>query len=102
MKRRKRKRERTVQAETEDGQLAGEAVVEVIENQIRMNDPPETKQTLDRLMGLGNSREESMRYIACAFAVELFEGLKNRSDFNEARYIEYLHALPDLPFDDQE
>ena len=93
---------RIVQAETEDGQLAGEAVVEVIENQIRKNDPPETKQTLDRLMGLGNSREESMRYIGCVVAVELFEVLKNRSHFNEARYIENLHALPDLPFDDEE
>jgi hypothetical protein len=97
-----RNKAQTVQAETEDGQMAGEAVVEVIENQIRNGDPPETKQTLDRLMGLGNSREESIRYIGCVFAVELFEVLKNGSHFNQARYINHLHALPDLPFDDEE
>ena len=64
MKKRKRN---IVQADTPDGQLAGEALVQVVENQIQDNDPPETRITLDRLMSLGESRENAMRYIASAW-----------------------------------
>ncbi len=96
-----KKKEQIVRADTEDGQRAGEAIVEAVENQISENDPPETKQALKRLMALGNSRENAIRYIASAFSVEMFEILKNRSPYNEARYIKNLKALPELPFDDE-
>jgi len=49
----KKRRRSIVQADTPDGQLAGEALVEVVENQIQDNDPPETRITLDKLMSLG-------------------------------------------------
>jgi hypothetical protein len=96
MKKRKRS---IVQADTPDGQLAGEALVEVVENQIRDNDPPETRITLNRLMSLGESRENAMRYIACAVSVEVFEILKHQTPFNKERYLANLRNLPELPFD---
>jgi hypothetical protein len=92
------KRRRIVQADTPEGQLAGEAVLEAIENQIRDNDPPETALTLARLMRGGESRENAMRLIGCAMAVEIFEILKNNRPFDERRYAENLRRLPELPF----
>ena len=49
----KKKPEEIVQADSPDGQLAGEAIVEVVENQLRENKPPETTRTLERLMAMG-------------------------------------------------
>ena len=87
---------------TEDGQVLGEAVVETVENQIRNDDPPEVREALKRLMALGESKENAMRYIASVLSVEFFEIMKNQTSYNEARYIKNLNELPDLPFDDEE
>ncbi len=97
-----KQRKPMVQADTEDGQLAGEAIVEAVENQLRENKPPETKRTLRRLMALGESRENAIRSMASALSVEVFEALKNQSPYDEARYLKNLKALPTLPFDDDE
>ena len=74
-------------------------MVEAMENQIRDNDPPLTRITLDRLISLGESRENAMRYIASVLSVEVFETLKNKTPFNEKRYVTNLKNLPELPFD---
>jgi len=92
-----KKPEKIVQADTEDGQMAGEAIIEALETQLKENNPPETRHTLERLMGLGESRENAMRYIACAFTVELSEVLNKTSPYDEQRYIDNLKALPTLP-----
>ena len=97
-----KKRERIVTAGTPDGQMAGEAIIEVIENQLRDNKPPETKRTLKRLMSMGESRENAIRYVACALSVEIFEAMKNHSPYNEERYIKNLKALPTLPDDGED
>jgi len=51
----KKKKETIVRADSEDGQVAGEAIVEVVENQLAENNPPETRRTLERLMKTGES-----------------------------------------------
>ncbi|MCP4442786.1 MAG: DUF1841 family protein [Aureispira sp.] len=91
--------EKIVDAETEGGQLAGEAIIEAVENQLADNSPPETRQTLERLMASGESRENAMRYIASALSIEIFEALKNSSPYNEKRYIKNLKGLPKLPYE---
>ena len=96
------KREPIVQADTESGQMAGEAIVEAVENQIRDNNPPEVKQALKRLMGLGESRENAIRYIASAFSVEIYEAMKYLTPYDEARYVKNLNALPELPFNEDD
>jgi hypothetical protein len=88
-----------VNADDEGGQLAGEAIVEAVESQLAQNEPPETKATLKRLMALGESRENAIRYIASALSVEIFEVLKNDSPYDEKRYVSNLKALPTLPYD---
>ena len=96
------KYEPIVQADSEDGQSAGEAIVEAIENQIRENNPPEVKQALKRLLGLGESRENAIRYIASTFSVEIYETMKHLTPYDEVRYIKNLNALPKLPFDEDD
>ncbi len=86
-----------VQADTEEGQKAGEVIVEIIENQLADDNPPETKQTLKRLMKLGESRENAIRYISTALTVEIFGAFKHNEPFNHERYVKNLTALPNLP-----
>ena len=96
----KKRNRNIVQADSPDGQRAGEALIETVENQIRDNDPPEVRVTLDRLMSLGESRENAMRYIGSVFSLEIYEILKHQTPFDEQRYVANLRSLPELPFDD--
>jgi len=93
----KKEPEEIVQAETEDEQRIGEAMLKIVENQLEENNPVDTKITLDRLMAMGESRENAMRYIATVLSVEIFEMMKDSVPFNEIRYIEKLKILPELP-----
>ena len=93
----KKKKQPVVRADSEDGQIAGEAIVQVVENQLAENNPPETRQTLERLMKSGESRENAMRYIACALSVEIYGALNNNEPYNHERYVNNLKALPELP-----
>ncbi len=96
----KKRKHSIVQADSSEGQMAGEGIIEAIETQIRDNSPPETRITLDRLMSLGESRNNAMRYIGAVMAQEMFELLQNKQQYNEDRYITNLKNLPELPFDD--
>ena len=71
--------------------------MEIIDNQIRDNSPPETKQTLDRLISEGISEKEAKDTIGCVVISEIFDVLKNKEDFNEERYIAALNKLPEQP-----
>ena len=84
-----------------DPNKAGEAILEAIENQINENDPPQVKETFNRLRKLGISRKESKKYIACAFSVELFDVMKEGKEMDYDRYFSNLNKLPELPWDDE-
>ena len=86
-----------VNSDSEDGQRAGEAIIEAVENQLAENKPPETKEALDRLMAEGQSRENAMRHIASALVIEIFGAIKKQEPYNEERYIKNLRALPEEP-----
>ena len=74
-------------------------ILEVVDNQIADHDPPETKETLERLMAEGISQEQARELIACVVASEMFDMLKNEEVYKEQRYIAALNNLPDLPED---
>lgn len=76
------------------------AIMEVVDNQLRDLDPPETKQTYDRLLAEGVSVEEVRRLIGCVVASEIFDMLKHEKPFDLGRYIKALSDLPKLPFDE--
>jgi peroxiredoxin family protein len=77
-------------------------LMEIVENQIRDRTPPETSETLARLIDKGYSRERAMELIACVVTSEVFDILKNNDDYNVARYVAGLLALPDRPWDEEE
>ena len=76
-----------------------ESVLEVVDNQLRSNDPPETRQTFDRLISEGYSNKEVKELIGHAVASEIFVVLKNQEPFNLVRFVDALNKLPKLPGD---
>ena len=77
------------------------AIMEVLDNQLNDEDPPETKETYDRLMAGGIGKGETRRLISCALAAEIFAILKNQETFNLDRYIGKLNMLPKTPWLDE-
>ena len=41
------------------------AILDVVDNQLQANDPPETRQTFDRLISEGYSEDEAKKLIGC-------------------------------------
>jgi len=87
--------------ENED-QLFREVTLEIVDNQLKSLDPPETKETYDRLMAEGYSREETRSLIAAAIGIEINEMMMKMEPFNLLRFIESLLALPDGPWMENE
>ncbi len=73
------------------------AFLEVVDNQLRENNPPETKETLERLMAEGYSVERAKELIAQVVAVESYAVMKTKTTFNRERFVRNLMALPQEP-----
>lgn len=73
-----------------------DAFMEVVVNQLETGDPPETKATLERLMGAGNSKGEAMQLIAAVARNEMQAMLAAGREFDSARYAKLLAKLPQL------
>lgn len=69
------------------------AILEVVENQIRDNNPPETKKTFERLLKNGYSEEDAKKLIGTAVVSEIFDILKKKEPHDEERYIRALKEL---------
>ena len=78
------------------------ALMDVLDNQIRDNDPPETRATLERLLALGIDREEARRLLGCVIASELFDVMKSNTPFDRKRFVTRLHSLPAMPWADEQ
>ena len=76
--------------------------IEIVDNQIAANDPPEARQTLERLKAQGISTLDAKLYIAQAIAIEIFDMVKEKQDYSSERYIANLLRLPEPPWDDEE
>ena len=98
-KKKKKKKMKWHEPEGEHGQIAQEALIEVVENQIRDNDPPETRETMKRLMSDGFSEIDAKKLIAGVVATEIFFLLKKKELYNPELYIKALKALPNLPYE---
>jgi len=77
-----------------------ETILEVVENQLRDRDPPETRATYERLLGQGYTEEEAMRLIGCVVTSEIFHIMQEDRRFSLSRYVAMLDALPRLPWDE--
>lgn len=70
------------------------AILEVVENQLQANDPPETRQTFDRLISEGYSEEDSKKLIGLVVTSEIFDVLNKQEPFNPERDVRALNELP--------
>lgn len=71
-----------------------------MDNQIRGNDPPETRETLERLLRDGYSRQDARLLIGQAVAVEIYAISKEKKPFNRERFLRNLRRLPAEPSDE--
>jgi len=85
----------------EDQKRRRKIILEVVENQIRDNDPPETRKTLKRLLKEGFSREESVELIGTVVVHELYNVLKQHEYFDRKRFVAALRQLPKLPYKEE-
>ena len=74
-------------------------IYEVVDNQLRDGTPPETRQTLERLIAEGHTRQEARRLIGCAVVSEIFNVLQRHEPYDEARYTAALRRLPTMPWE---
>ena len=74
-------------------------ILEVVNNQIRSNEPPETRQTFERLQTEGFTKEEAKELIAAVVASELYDVMKEQQPFNRDRFVAALNRLPKLPWE---
>jgi len=75
------------------------ALLEVVDTQLRDGTPRGTRETLDRLVAAGYPEPQARRLIGVVVASEIFEVLKRKEPYDEARYIAALHRLPTLPWE---
>jgi len=76
-----------------------DTILEVVSNQLEMNEPPETKETLERLIGEGHSEEKAREMIGAIVSVHIYDVMKNKKYFDNVKYIEDLKKLPQLPWE---
>lgn len=79
-----------------------EAIMTVVDNQLRDGDPPETKITFARLRGEGYSVDEAKRLIGMVVGEEVFNVLRENRKYDAIRFAERLRALPKFPWDGEE
>jgi len=86
-----------------DRQRVREGILGAVEAQVRDGEPPETKQTLDRLVSAGFSRDEALVLIARVLTAEIFAIVNCGGEFDAARYVAALGALPnEIPGEDED
>jgi hypothetical protein len=82
----------------ETNKILHQQIITIVDNQIREENPPETKQTFERLIKSGYSKTDAKKYIGQCVAVELFHVMKHHQPFDEKRYVQNLLNLPKEPF----
>lgn len=90
-------REPIGEAATRNDPVLHAALMEMVNRQIAENDPPETRETVERLLAEGYSPEHARRLIGFLIARELTRSMVYQKPFNRKGFIECLHRLPEIP-----
>jgi len=72
-----------------------EAILAIVDQQMRDNTPPETRRTYERLVALGYAPEDPRRLIGNVVAQEIFAVMQRGEAYDEQRYIAALRGLPE-------
>jgi hypothetical protein len=70
------------------------AMHQIVANQLLVNDPPETWQTVQRLASLGYDWHNIMHMIAALVSDDVYRVVQERRPFDPASYTRRLHELP--------
>ncbi len=81
----------------EINEILRDQIFDIIKNQLKNNDPPETKITYERLIKSGCDDFQTKQLIGQCVAYELFEIVKSGKPFDNDRYIRHLKDLPKEP-----
>ena len=68
-------------------------ILQVVDNQLKANDPPVTKATYERLQSLGYSKQQAKEQIAVILIEEMYDVLKYNEHYDEERYTKKLEEL---------
>ena len=68
-------------------------IMQILDNQLRDNNPPTVKETLTRLIKLGYSQKQAREKIAAVIVVEVYDIIKDMRPFNAESYSEALNEL---------
>ena len=74
--------------------------MDISDNQLRDNTPPETRRTLERLVATGHTLEDARQLIGCVVSTVIYDVLAWHRPFDEAAYVAALQRLPILPWED--
>ena len=79
------------------GALAGNAsaapILEVVDNQLRENNPPVTKESYDKLIDAGYSAREAKEKIGAIVIEEIYDVMKENQPYDEKRYTQALRNM---------
>jgi hypothetical protein len=70
-----------------------EAILAVVDQQLRDNTPPETRRTFERLVALGYAPENAHRLMGNVVAQHIFAVMQRGEVYNEQRYTMALQSL---------
>ena len=68
-------------------------ILEVVDKQLLLNNPPATRTTLNRLIKSGHSEEQAKKLIGSVVTEFIFDAMKNNIPYDEARYRRRLDEL---------
>ena len=71
------------------------AILALVDQQLRDNTPPETRHTFERLVALSYAPEDAHRLIGNVVTQEIFAVMQRGEVYNEQRYIAALQGLPE-------
>jgi hypothetical protein len=74
-------------------------ILEIVDNQLRENTPPETRQTYERLLADGYTDQAARELIGAAMTSEIYEILQYKRPYNQKHYLKALRRLPRLPWE---
>ena len=76
-----------------DDKTVRDVFLDTVLNQLETGDPPETKQTLDRLMAEGYSRQHALQAIAAALRAEMNRTMSEATPFDNDKYAALLAKI---------
>lgn len=77
-----------------ESQVMQGVFIKAAEDQLKNNDPPETAETMERLLSEGISKRDALSMIAWCIANEMTAVIESDEPFDKDRFVKQLNTLP--------